>query len=139
MRTISAFTLILALFALAGCSKPEPISQTHQGRIEAGDQVLSTDNSFYDVYSFEAAEGMTITATMVSTEFDTYIHLVDADGNQLVHNDDDATMGAGPGGATTNSKVTFVANRTGTYSVWANTLSAGDTGAYTVTINTTAP
>lgn len=139
MRTLPAVTAIFALVALAGCSKPEPISQTHQGRIETGDLVLSADNSLYDVYSFEAAEGMTITATMVSTEFDTYLHLVDANGTQLVTNDDDATMGAGPGGAQTNSKVTFVAPSTGTYSVWANTLSSGLTGAYTVTINTTAP
>src|SRR5690606_35972935 len=84
-------------------------------------------------------EGMTITATMVSTDFDAYLHLVDASGNQLVQNDDDATMGAGPDGAALNSKITFVAPSTGTYSIWANTRSAGDTGAYTVTINTTAP
>lgn len=134
-------SIVLVLFAfsaLAGCSKPEPISQTHQGRIETGDQVLSADNSLYDAYSFEAAEGMTITATMVSTEFDTYLHLVDASGNQLTYNDDDATMGAGPNGAQTNSKITFVAPSTGSYSVYANAYNAGQTGAYTVTITTTA-
>src|SRR5690606_1615145 len=91
----SIVLVLFAFFALAGCSKPEPISQTHQGRIEQGDQVLQVDNSLYDSYSFEAAEGMTITATMVSTEFDAYLHLIDAAGNQLVQNDDDATMGEG--------------------------------------------
>lgn len=129
--------LSFALLVLAGCSKPEPISETHQGRIEQGDQVLSIDNSLYDSYSFQAAEGMTITATLVSTEFDTYVHLIDANGNQLVHNDDDATMGEGPDGQLTNSKVTFVAPSTGTYSVWANAYNAGETGAYTLTITTT--
>lgn len=134
----SIVLVLFAFFALAGCSKPEPISQTHQGRIEQGDQVLQVDNSLYDSYSFEAAEGMTITATMVSTEFDAYLHLIDAAGNQLVQNDDDATMGEGVNGEHTNSKITFIAPSTGTYSIWANAYNAGQTGAYTLTITTTA-
>lgn len=134
---ISIGLLSFALLALAGCSEPEPISETHQGRIEQGDQVLPVDNSLYDPYSFEAAEGMTITATLVSTDFDAYLHLVDAADNLLVQNDDDATMGEGHNGQMTNSKVTFVAPTTGKYSVWANALDASHTGAYTLTIATT--
>jgi serine protease Do len=135
MRKTLLFTV---LFALVGCSKPGPISETHQGRIETGDTVLTTDNSLYDAYPFKAAEGMTITATMTSTEFDTYLHLIDSNGNQLAQNDDDATMGAGPNGAQTNSKITFTAPTTGDYQIYANAFRAGETGAYTLTITTTA-
>ena len=135
MRTISFFALVLAL---VGCSKPEPISETHTGSIATGDTVLQTDNSLYDAYPFKAAEGMTITATMTSTEFDTYLHLIDSQGNQIAQNDDDATMGAGPGGAQTNSKIVFTAPSTGDYQIYANAFRAGETGNYTLTITTTA-
>lgn len=144
MRNSILFVLF-ASFALAGCSEsepasepdPEPISETHQGRLEEGDPLIPDDNSLYDAYSFRAAEGMTITATMVSTEFDTYLILVDEDGKMLTHNDDDATLGEGVDGIPTNSKVTFVAPSTGTYAIYANALHAGLTGAYTLTITTT--
>lgn len=135
MRTISFFAVAIAMI---GCSKPEPINQTHTGRIETGDSVLQTDNSLYDAYPFKAAEGMTITATMTSTEFDTYLHLIDAQGNQIAQNDDDATMGAGPNGGQTNSKIVFTAPSTGDYQIYANAFQAGQMGAYTLTITTTA-
>ncbi len=130
MRTLALAPL--ALLALAGCSKPTPINQNHTGRLETGDEVLTVDNSLFDKYEFDAAEGMTITATMNSTDFDAYLHLMDNDDNMLIQNDD---MAAG----NTNAQLTFVANRTGKYTILANAHSQGMQGAYTLNIVTTAP
>lgn len=126
MRTLRLLAALALVAALAGCSKPEPVNATYNGTLAAGDKVLETDNSLYDEYEFRAAEGWPITITMTSTAFDAYAHLIDADGNQLASDDD------GAGG--TNSRVTFIAPKTGKYKAYANSLSSGATGAYTLVI-----
>lgn len=127
MRTLRLLAgLVFVVASLAGCGKPEPVNATYQGTLAAGDKVLDTDQSLYDEYEFKAAEGWPITITMTSTAFDAYAHLIDADGNQLAHDDDSA------GG--TNARVTFVAPKTGTYKAYANSITAGGLGAYTLMI-----
>ncbi len=111
---------------------PAPINQTHPGRLEQGDEILAIDNSIYDRYEFEAAEGMMITVVMQSTEFDSYLHLLDNEENMLIQNDDRA-----PGSL--DAALQFRANRTGRYIVFANAQSQGMQGAYTLTITTAAP
>lgn len=126
MRTLRLLAALSLVAALAACGKPEPVNATYNGALAAGDKVLETDNSLYDEYEFKAAEGWPITITMTSTAFDAYAHLIDAEGNQLASDDD------GAGG--TNAKVTFIAPKTGTYKAYANSLSGGATGAYTLVI-----
>jgi len=126
MRTLQLFAALALVSALAGCGSPDPVNATYNGMLAAGDKVLETDNSLYDEYEFKAAEGWPITITMTATAFDAYAHLIDADGNQLASDDD------GAGG--TNAKVTFVAPKTGTYRAYANSLSGGATGAYTLVV-----
>ena len=133
MITLKRGVVAVAVFGLCACSKPEPINETHQGVIEDGDHTLSTDQSKYDEYSFRAAEGMQITLTMSSTAVDSYVHLIDKDGNQLVHDDD---SGGGANGR--DARVTFTAAYTGEYKAYANTAGAAERGAYSLVINTVA-
>ncbi len=125
-RTI--LTAALCAAALTACSKPEPVNQTHQGRLEEGDQVLEQDNSLYDEYTFRADEGWNISIAMNSGELDTYLHLIGPDGDTLAQNDDVAS-------GNTNSQVTATAPKAGEYTVLANSLSSGEAGAYTLTIS----
>ena len=126
--------LALASFALVGCS-PDPVNETHQGELAAGDTQHPRDQSFYDEYKFKAAEGWNITVTQTSAAFDTYLQLrrEGADDSEFLMENDDVVQG------NTNSSITTVAPATGTYVVWANSLNSGETGAYTVTLSAQPP
>ena len=119
---------VLGAAVLVGCSDPDPVTESHQGRLEDGDSVLEQDNSLYDEYTFRAAEGWNINVAMNSGEFDTYLHLLDPDGNTIMQNDD---VEAG----NTNSAISTTAPRSGEYKVLANSLDSSNRGAYTLTIN----
>lgn len=119
--------------ALGGCGllkKAEPINQTHTGTIEQGDLVIEEDNSLYDDYELDVEEGWTITATMMSDAFDTYLILVAPDGSRAAYNDDDASVG----GSGTNSKVTFRVPSSGKYHLYANAYQAGQSGPYSLSV-----
>ena len=136
MGTLAAM-MTVALVLLA-CGKPDPVNRTETGRLESGDSVLPQDNSLYDTYTVEAAEGATITLTMTSTEFDTYVHLLDKDGNVLAQNDDNAAAGGTGAMAGKNSQIIHTAPYTGTYTIYANAYQQGNQGAYSLNIVTTA-
>jgi serine protease Do len=127
---LARFTIALTVggFVLAGCGSPDPVNETHQGALEDSDPRLQQDNSLYDEYKFKAAEGWNINVAMNSDAFDTYLHLLDPDGNTIQQNDDVAA-------GNTNSQITAAAPKSGEYTVYANSLSQGETGAYTLTIS----
>ena len=130
--------LVLVVPVLLACGSPAPVNRTETGRLEPGDSVLQRDNSLYDTYTFEAAEGMRITLTMTSTEFDTYVHLLDKDGQQIAHNDDSDAAGGTGQFAGKNSQVVHTAPYSGTYTVYANAFDASNRGGYTLNIVTAA-
>ncbi len=129
MPKLLSSLLVVALFAAGGCGlfkKRTPVNQTVSGTIAAGDNVLQQDNSLYDDYPIEVDSGWTIHATMTSSDFDTYLILVDPQGNRAAFNDDDASLG----GNGTNSQVTHTATQSGTYHIYANSYQSGQVGAY---------
>jgi len=132
MRHVGLLVSILALAAfIGGCSKPDPVNMNETGELAAGDTTHPDDGSFYDEYTFKAAEGYTITVNMTSDAFDSYLHLRGPDGSDLQQNDD-----VEPGNL--NSRITFTAPSTGEYTILANSRGAGETGAYTLSIVTAA-
>jgi len=132
MRHAGLMVTILALAVfVGGCSKPDPVNMNESGALEAGDSTHPDDGSFYDEYTFKAAEGYSITVNMTSDNFDSYLHLRGPDGSDLQQNDD-----VEPGNL--NSRITYTAPSSGEYTVLANSRSAGETGAYNVTIVTAA-
>ena len=97
-----------------------------EGTLETGDQTFE-DGSLFDVYPFEAEAGQTITIRMTSDEFDTYLILIDADG-QTVGENDDSTL------VDTNSTLTLLLPDKGTYRIIAVAFSNTEQGRYRLTV-----
>lgn len=98
-----------------------------QGRLDVNSPVLEEDNSLYQDYSFQGTSGQTVTITMESNEFDTYLILMDS-GGQVIGQNDDATPNS------TNSMITVTLPRSGTYRVIANAYDRNGRGQYILTI-----
>ncbi|MGQ0761242.1 MAG: pre-peptidase C-terminal domain-containing protein [Acidobacteriota bacterium] len=118
---------------------PTPITfgQTINGSLSTSDCPLD-DGSFYDIYSFTATAGTQVSVLMQSAAFDTYLFLNRPDGSNLAQDDD------GVGGGSTNSRIppssgTITLTQSGTYTIWANSFLANQTGPYSVTLSGTPP
>ncbi len=106
------------------------IGQTINGALSNTDCQLS-DNSRFDSYSFNGTAGQTISISLTSSVFDTYLHLLRPDGTLLVDDDD--------GGDGLNSRIpaesgTLTLPVTGTYKILANSFSPNVTGSYSLTL-----
>ena len=97
----------------------------------------------YDVFSFEATEGLTLTfdidyASGSGISFDSYLTLYDANGNTLRTNDDSSTS-AGAGGSTSglDSYLSYQFSQTGMYYIEVGSCCKGPigTGSYTLHIS----
>ncbi len=119
------------------CDSAIPIilGQPVSGTLSASSCLLN-DGSYIDYYSFSGTAGQAISVSLTSSAFDTYLYLLDADGNVIEENDDTSS-------ATTDSRIPMGAGvvtlpSTGTYYIGANSYDAGQTGAYTVSLNADA-
>ncbi len=112
-------------------AKYPPIApgQSVSGRLATGDAQFS-DHSYFDLYAFTAQEGQAYTFTLTSSDFDALVLIVDPKTGQPIAMNDDMSSG------TTNAELAWMAPRSGTFQVAANTYqpdnatSAGPTGAY---------
>ena len=59
-----------------------------QGNLKSGDSVITDDGSLYDQYKFSGSKNQSIKIYLESQDFDTYVMLLDAEGNKLAENDD---------------------------------------------------
>jgi S1-C subfamily serine protease len=98
-----------------------------QGSLGRGSPVLQSDGSFYREYSFQGSAGQTITASLESPDFDTYLVILDANGQPLGQNDDVSQNN-------TNSSLTVRLPATGTYRVIANAYDRNGQGRYTLVV-----
>jgi hypothetical protein len=96
------------------------------GSLAPGDNTLATEE-YRDTYTFQALQGQRYTIDVASGAFDTYLIYESPAGTQI--DDDD-------GGDGTNSRLTLVADQSGSASVHVTTFTPGETGTYTVTVNT---
>ncbi|MDZ4364832.1 hypothetical protein [Brevundimonas sp.] len=133
-----AATAAVATLAAAGAASAQSnirVGQTVNGSLAVSDPKLSSDNSSYDCYVFQAQAGSWYQVDYKSSAFDAFVAVgqgrncaVDA----AEANDD------GPDGL--DSQLVFQAETGGTWFIRANSLEAGETGAYTLTLgNGTAP
>ncbi|HYW09574.1 MAG TPA: DUF4344 domain-containing metallopeptidase [Longimicrobium sp.] len=104
------------------------MGQTVNGRLDTSDPKLS-DNSHYDLYVYRGQPGEQVLVTMTSTAFDAYMAWGRVSGSafEAIARDDDS-------GGGTNSQLIGTVGSSGTYAVQANSLGAGSTGAYTLTV-----
>lgn len=140
MRPARSFLLLAPLaLALAGAEAsaqtPVRMGQTVSGRLTAASQKAPEDDSFYDLYSYAGRRGERVRFTLRSRDFDAYLAVgrVGRDGSfESLDTDDD-----GAGGTDARVEMTLPAD--GTYAIRANTLRAGDTGAYTLQLERATP
>jgi hypothetical protein len=95
-----------------------------QGALQASDGQLEDDNSHYDIYTFPGRAGQQVTITMTSREIDSYLWLLDPQGNSLIQDDD------GAGG--TDARIVYTLPVDGTYTIVANSYDGGVLGRYTL-------
>jgi hypothetical protein len=102
------------------------IGQTMRGRLETGDQTMA-DGTFADIWQFQGTAGQTVTIDVRSEEFDSYLQLLDANGNKLGEDDDS--------GGGLNARLSYTLPATAMYQIVVN--NAGRerrAGIYTVSI-----
>jgi hypothetical protein len=127
MRYILLVFTVLALAIL-------PIAASAQATaIAVGDTVEGelTESAPETLYSFEVEAGATVQITLVSDDFDPFLVLADADGNELATDDDSA--------GNLDSRISYTFPDGGEYMLTATSFSAHNggaarTGAYTLTL-----
>ncbi|NJN85485.1 MAG: trypsin-like serine protease [Leptolyngbyaceae cyanobacterium SL_7_1] len=110
---------------------PKPINVDGSpitGRLTLNSSILPADNSYFDAYSFEGTAGQQIEIVMTSNQFDSYLILLAPDGSDLVQDDD--------GGGNTNARIAITLPTAGTYTILANSYSAGEVGNYSLQVST---
>ncbi len=97
----------------------------HAGQLDRNSRTLNRDGSAFDDYYFRGQAGQRVVINLDSPDFDSYLVLVDPDGNVLESNDD-RTEG------NTNSTVRATLPKDGAYRVIINAYRAGQLGRYQV-------
>jgi hypothetical protein len=136
-RRLSAGTVTLAATALLlGAVSANPAYA--QGEIRKGNPTRGTlgpsdskldDESFYDMWTYQAQAGESVKITLRSTDFDAYLAVGRMAGDQFESEESDDDGG---GGTDAQVKTTF--RDAGTYHIRVNSLGAGEKGAYTLVL-----
>ena len=102
------------------------IGQTVNGSLTAGSgRLVGCGGCYADLYEFSAGSAQTVLLTMSSTEFDTYVRVLGANGVTVAFDDDSA------GG--TDSRITY-SFPAGRYRIEATSYSAGESGSYRLSL-----
>ncbi|NJO41471.1 MAG: trypsin-like serine protease [Cyanobacteria bacterium CRU_2_1] len=110
-------------------STPEQAAQIilqEQGNLGPGSSTLQ-DGSLYQIHTFEGRAGQTVTISLESNDFDTYLILLGPT-DQVVGENDDA------GSGTLNSAITITLPVDGVYRIIANSYDASGQGRYTLVV-----
>ncbi|MBD1909683.1 MULTISPECIES: PPC domain-containing protein [unclassified Leptolyngbya] len=124
------FAIALAttcLSALALPAQAQSVLMEENGALEQGDEMLSSDNSLYDVYTFDGEEGQAIKIDLASSEFDTYLAVLGPSDEVLAENDDAE--------GSTNSSITLTLAESGTYTFIVNGYDSSSVGQYVLTVS----
>lgn len=125
-RTLAVgFALAAGLALPVRAQQQIPMNTSVTGQITQMDPVL-TDRTHYKVFTFQGTAGQTVTIDLMSADFDAYLYLKDQSGTTLAHDDDD--------GGGRNARIVQTLTYTGMYQVFANTVSPGETGSFTLQV-----
>ncbi|MFN3596691.1 MAG: hypothetical protein ACK41D_05415 [Rubricoccaceae bacterium] len=103
--------------------------QTVNGHLGTASDLFS-DGSLFDPYRIQLRRGQTVTVTMRSSDFDTFLMVGRLDGSVVTEelgSDDDS-------GGGTDARLSFTADRDGVYIIRANALYEGVGGTYRLTV-----
>ncbi|ESA33081.1 peptidase s1 and s6 chymotrypsin hap [Leptolyngbya sp. Heron Island J] len=95
---------------------------SESGILSAQDNRLR-DNSLYDEYFFNGQQGQNVTITLTSQDFDTYLLLIDNQGNKIAENDDQSQNN-------TDSTIRIDLPYTGEYRIIVNAYDQRGQGQY---------
>jgi hypothetical protein len=124
--------LLVAAMPAAAQSVIRP-GETVRGSLTASDRTLD-DGSSYDCFQLQARAGERIAVTLRSSDFDAYLAVVE--GRDCSAGDPAETNDDGAGGTDSLVRTTLGA---GPYSIRANSLSQGERGAYTLSVEALPP
>jgi CHAT domain-containing protein len=102
-----------------------PLSPTTiNGTLDSNSQVFTDNDShyYYNIHTFEGKAGEQIAIELTSSEFDSFLILLDPEKNNLAADDN--------GGEGNNARIVVTLPATGTYTILANSSEAGQTGNY---------
>jgi hypothetical protein len=118
---------VFASSAAGGASGGTKGTQSYSGRLEKGDEQLSS-NEYYDSYTFQAAAGETVVVDLRSGDFDPFLILMSPTDKDTQNDDYD--------GSSSHSRIEKILDESGEWRVVVTSYEAGETGAYDVTIET---
>ncbi len=131
LRSLTAIALLaLPLTAAAHAQTPIRFGQTVTGRLTLTDQRFA-DSSRYKLYAFAGNRGDTVTADLLSDDFDANLVLADGSGNSLAKNDD--------GGENCNARLTYVLPQAASYRLYANSSARAELGEYRLSLSRGKP
>jgi serine protease Do len=102
--------------------------QTIQGQLSNRSDILPSDGSYFNAYTFEGQQGQQVEIEMRSQDFDAYLILLAPDGRSLQQDDDSA--------GNTDARISVTLPETGNYTVLANSFERRQTGRYTIRFST---
>ncbi len=98
-----------------------------RGRLESGDRTLDSDGSYYDAYPLNGSANQQIRIELTSTDFDTYLILLDPSGQPVGENDDRSQSDS-------NSVLNVRLERGGEYKIIVNSYDNRGRGSYSLTV-----
>lgn len=98
-----------------------------QGQLDQNSQVLQSDGSRYNEHQFQGQAGQEVIIRMESNEFDTFLILLNTQGDIIAQADDISATN-------TNSVMTVILPTSGTYTIVANAFDQFGQGNYTLTV-----
>ena len=112
---------------------PVEIGESVSGRLDMEDQVAD-DGSYFDVYRFTGTAGQRIGVSQHSEDFDSYLEL-----GSMSNGEFESEYGDDDSGGGLDSRIIVTLSRSGDFLVRANSLSPGETGAYTIVVEELPP
>lgn len=133
LAAASALALVFAAPAHAQAQRTINVGQTLSGALTADDP-KAEDESAYDDFSLRLNAGQGVEIVMSSEAFDSFLLFGQGTGSAF---EPKVTDDDGAGGQ--NARVRFTATEAGLYTIRANALNAGMTGAYSVKVAAYTP
>jgi hypothetical protein len=126
-RALAAGLGLVASVTLPAAAQQQiAIGTSVSGTLTMSDPVLPSDQSHYKLFTFMGQAGQRIQIDLMSSDFDAYLYLRDMNGQNIASDDD--------GGGGLNSRIIRDLPYSGMYQILANTLRAGQYGAFTLSL-----
>ena len=106
----------------------QAVEVIERGRLEEGDGVIPNDGSYYDSYPLEGSAGDSFIITLESEDFDTFLAIMDREGNIIEQNDDVNEQQS-------NSRLEITLPNDGTYSIIVNAYEQQGRGNYVLRVS----